>query len=128
VFRLISAIVTTAMEEVAIAFLWLKGLPALGVNLPVLPLIIIMAGWAIWAVTGFMLGSRALRKPLFPGLHTMVGTTGKVVQALTPKGTVSIRGELWSAQAVEGRVEVGAEVRVVGQEGLKLLVAAEPKR
>jgi membrane-bound serine protease (ClpP class) len=52
----------------------------------------------------------------------MVGAKGKVVSPLAPKGVVKIKGELWEATSSGTNVDVGEEVVVVGQEGLKLVV------
>jgi len=53
----------------------------------------------------------------------MVGTRGQVVSALTPKGVVRIKGELWQAIAGGGPINSGEEITVIEQEGLMLTVA-----
>jgi membrane-bound serine protease (ClpP class) len=128
--RLIVAIVTTVLEEAALAAVVLWGLPALGINLQVGVLIALMAALAVFAATTYLMGSRALKKKPVVGLPDMVGAKGRVVSALAPEGTVRIKGELWEARAEGRRVNAGADVIVVGQEGLKLIVRRErpPKR
>jgi membrane-bound serine protease (ClpP class) len=51
------------------------------------------------------------------------GTPAAVRRALAPTGTVYAAGEEWSARSVDGKpLERGTPVRVIGQEGLVLLV------
>jgi membrane-bound ClpP family serine protease len=120
--RLIIAIVTTALEEAAIAVIVLWGLPKLGVNLPLAVLVIIMLAWLGFAVFTYRMGSRALRKKPESGLSDMLGMRGEVVKRLDPEGMVRIKGELWKAKSAGRKIEAGEEVTVVGQEGLKLIV------
>jgi membrane-bound serine protease (ClpP class) len=120
--RLIIAIVTTALEEAAIAVVGLWLLPKVDVHLPLFVLIIIMAAWAGFAVFSFHLGTRALRRKPEGGLSDMLGTRGEVVKRLDPEGMVRIKSELWKAKSVGRKIEIGEEVTVVGQRGLKLIV------
>ncbi len=96
------------------------------------PLILFMAA----LTTGFMLLVlvtivRARRRGLaYAGAYGAGGTTsvppgsdGFVKQALTPLGIVYTVGEEWSARSSTGaEIPSGARVRVVGQEGLTLIV------
>ena len=51
------------------------------------------------------------------------GTIGEVRSPLVPLGSVYAAGEEWSARSVDGRpISRGAKVRVVGEEGLTLVV------
>jgi membrane-bound ClpP family serine protease len=128
--RLIIAIVTTLIEEAALAAVVLWGLPRLGINLHVGVLIALMAALAAYAITTYHLGSRALKRKPVVGLPDMVGARGKTVSDLAPEGTVMIKGELWDSKAEGRRINAGVKVTVVGQEGLKLIVRREkpPKR
>jgi membrane-bound ClpP family serine protease len=126
--RLIIAIVTTALEEAAIAVIILWGLPELGVSLPLAFLIILMLAWAGFAVFTYRMGSRALRKKPEGGLSDMLGMRGEVVRSIDPEGMVRIRGELWKAKSAGRKIDTGAIVTVVGQKGLKLLVEREGKQ
>ena len=120
--RLVLAIVSTILEEVAIAVIVLWALPKADIQFPLWGLIIIMVAWAAYAVFTFRLGTIALKREQVVGLPDMVGTRGKVVSPLTPEGLVRIRGELWVAKADSGKIESGNEVTVVGQNRLKLVV------
>ena len=120
--RLIWAIVSTMLEETAIAVVALWGLPQLDIHIPLPALIVIMVAWAAFAVFTFRKGTQALKRKPVVGLSDMVGSKGKVVDQLDPQGMVRIKGELWEAISVGGKVSTGKEVTVVGQDGLKLIV------
>ncbi len=120
--RLILAIVSTGLEEAALYAIWRWVLPDLEVRMPLNVLIIIMIVWGAYAITNFIIVTRALRKTVIIGLPTMVGSIGKVVQPLHPEGLVRIKSELWGAESAEGDMGVGEIVTVVKQDGLKLFV------
>ncbi|MFC1954975.1 NfeD family protein [Chloroflexota bacterium] len=120
--RLVLAIVSTSLEEVAIWVVWRWGLPQLGVNIPFYILIVVMVGWLVWSAGFFVFVTKTLRRQKIIGLPTMVGSKGKVTNPLTPEGMVTIRSELWQAESVEGDMDKGEEVMVVGEDGLKLVV------
>jgi len=120
--RLIFAIFSTLLEEAALVVIVLWGLPELGIHIPLAGLIALMAAWGAYSVSTYRIGSRALRKKAVAGLPAMVGTKGKVVSRLAPKGMVRIKGELWGATSSGTNVDVGEEVVVVGQNGLRLVV------
>jgi membrane-bound ClpP family serine protease len=55
------------------------------------------------------------------------GTPAAVRRALAPTGTVYAAGEEWTARSADGTpIERGTPVRVIGQEGLVLLVEHAP--
>ena len=120
--RLIFAIFSTLLEEAALVVIVLWGLPELGIHIPLAGLIALMAAWGAFSVITYRIGSRALRKKAVAGLPSMVGTKGKVVSPLAPKGMVRIKGELWEAMSSGVDMDVGEEVVVVGQYGLRLIV------
>ncbi|MQY72594.1 MAG: hypothetical protein GH142_02830 [Dehalococcoidia bacterium] len=47
---------------------------------------------------------------------------GRVKSPLNPEGQVMIKGELWGAKSIEGDINIGEVVTVVGQDGLRLVV------
>jgi membrane-bound serine protease (ClpP class) len=55
------------------------------------------------------------------GVQTLVGRTATVTRSCRPRGQVRVRGELWEARCDAG-ADPGASVRVVGVEGLTLVV------
>ena len=120
--RLILAIVSTSLEEVAIVVIWRWLLPEFRINLPFSVLIGVMVAWAVFAAALFVFTTRTLKRQAVVGLPTMIGSKGKVASSLAPEGMVRIRGELWGATSAEGNVDKDEEVEVVGEDGLKLVV------
>ena len=120
--RLRLKIMATLAEEIAIVLIVLLVLPRLGIHIPLPGLIGLMAGLAVWAVITYRLAGRALEKKPMVGLPAMVGSRGKVVSPLDPKGLIKIGDELWEATSGDKPIDIGEEVIVVEQNGLKLVV------
>jgi len=119
--RLILAIISTLLEEAAIAVIVLLGLPRLGLYIPLPGLIAVMVLWLAYSVVIYRAGSRALRRKPVINIP-VIGSKGKVVSSLVPEGLVRIKGELWVASSAGKKIRVGSEVIVVEQDGLKLVV------
>ncbi len=83
----------------------------------------IATGLFFLAVVGYAL--RAQKAPVRTGIESLVGRTGVVRTALEPVGTVQVGSELWTASTQEGKETLprGTKIRVVGVEGLRLIVA-----
>lgn len=120
--RLVLAIISTFLEEVAIVVIVLWGLPRLGIQIPWAGLIALMVAWLAFSVITYQIGSRALKRKPVVGLPAMVGSQGKVVSPLAPEGLVRIKGELWLAKSAGKSIDAGEEVIVIEQDGLKLIV------
>jgi membrane-bound ClpP family serine protease len=120
--RLVVAIITNLLDEAIIVAFIIFGLPRLGVQIPLYGILLIGAGFLIYAVGFYTIGSRILRKKPFPGLTDMVGVEGRVVKRLAPEGFIKIQGELWASRADSGTLDVGTDVIVADQYGLKLIV------
>ena len=120
--RLVLAVITTSVEEVAIWVIWRWLLPEVDIRMPVFVLVGAMIAWAAFSVWLFVFTTGALKKQAAVGLPSMVGAAGKVASRLAPDGMVRIRGELWSATSGEGNIESGEDIIVVSEQGLKLFV------
>lgn len=120
--RLILAIVSTLAVEAAFYTIWRWVLPEIDIDVPLWVLITVMVGWAIFAVVDFWFVTQVLRRKTLVGLPDMKGTQGKVTSPLNPEGLVRIKGELWGAKSVDGAIDIGEKVLVVGQDGLQLVV------
>jgi len=120
--RLIVAIISTLLEETAMAVIVLFGLPQLGIETSLAGLIALMVAWLAVSVIIYRIGSRALRRKPLEKLPDMVGSQGKVVSPLAPEGLVMIKGELWIAKSASGKMNLGDKVAVVEQNGLRLVV------
>ena len=54
------------------------------------------------------------------GPQRLTGATGTARSPLTPRGTVNVAGQVWSARLRSGRLEAGRPIRVLGRTGLVL--------
>jgi membrane-bound serine protease (ClpP class) len=70
---------------------------------------------------------RARRQPVALGPQLLVGRRAVARSPLDPSGMVFLEGELWTATSVEGRVEEGETVEVIGVDGIRLRVRPVPK-
>lgn len=61
------------------------------------------------------------------GVEQLLGVRGVVRKELNPRGSVQVRGELWSAESEYGATSLacGTLVRIRGVRGLTLLVTAD---
>jgi membrane-bound serine protease (ClpP class) len=64
------------------------------------------------------------RRRIRAGAETLIGARAEVVSPCRPLGQVRVVGELWRARCEAG-AEPGQTVRIVGREGLTLLVEPE---
>jgi membrane protein implicated in regulation of membrane protease activity len=120
-FRVIWAIVSVIVEEIAILVIALLVLPLFDIHLPVTALVLIMFGWLLLSAFLFITGNRALlRKPVCD-MDCIICQKGVVVEELHPRGLVKIGGELWGAESAEN-IAAGEEVIVTGYKGIKLTV------
>ncbi len=90
-----------------------------------LRVIIIVTGvlLALFFLFGMAAVIRAHRRRPETGKEEMIGAVGKVVEDLDPEGLIKVRGELWKAVSKDGSlIKVGEKVRVVGMDGLTLIV------
>ena len=110
------------LDDVAIVFLaWLL-LKFLKISLP-LPLTITLA--ALWLAFAFIRTKAVIpmmRDNQTTGAGKMIGLGGTVIDALTPEGSIKVRGEYWKATSVDSHIESGERVEVVDVEGLMLMV------
>ena len=64
------------------------------------------------------------RRRVQAGAETLIGARAVVASPCRPAGQVRVQGELWRARCDAG-AEPGETVRIVGREGLTLLVEPE---
>jgi len=60
------------------------------------------------------------------GPEQLIGMRGTAFSPLTPRGEISVEGQIWKAESLEGHVKTGEAVEIVGREGLILRV--KPKQ
>lgn len=104
------------LPVVALPVLWL--LP-LSISVPAYALAVAVALWI------YVLAVKSGRRPAMTGAEGMIGECGRVVQVDGSTAKLLVHGELWSAETAGEKLAVGAEVRVVGIEGLRLKVTAD---
>jgi len=93
-------------------------LPDVSVALPAL-----LAAAGLGAAFSLVVVRTALRmagQPSITGSLQLSRATGVARSQLDPDGTVTVRGQVWSAHVRSGRLEAGQAVRVVGRTGLVL--------
>jgi membrane-bound serine protease (ClpP class) len=81
---------------------------------------------AFAALVAYAVG-RVIRRPSKLGEGELIGMRGVAASALNPSGTVTLRGELWSADA-DGEIGQGEPVEVTEIEGMRLHVRRAAKR
>lgn len=82
-------------------------------------IVILTAAFFIFAIS---LGIKAQRRKPTTGIEGLVGKIGKAVTNLSPAGEISIHGEFWNAESLDGEIGTGEEVKIVEVEDLKLKV------
>jgi membrane-bound serine protease (ClpP class) len=96
---------------------------SISVSLPVVITATLVSGALI--LIGGAAAVRAQRRRIVTGEPELIGSTGRVLQWTGSQGQVRVHGERWLARA-EGALEPGQRVRVVGREGLVLIVSGHP--
>ena len=115
----IYSLVTTLLQEAALVAVVLWLLPDFGINIPLWGLILMIVAMGTYGYIGYRLGKSALgRKPI---VSPDIGSRGHTVSAISQKGYVRIRGELWQATSTSV-IDIDEEIIVVGIKGMTLLV------
>ncbi len=94
---------------------------------------IVLSDWLFWSIIVFWIVLDVVLFPLTwqaydwgrPGRsRSMIGESGIAKERLAPSGYVQVRGELWRAEIIDGRlpVEKGQSVKIVKMDGLTLFV------
>jgi membrane-bound serine protease (ClpP class) len=88
---------------------------------------VIVAATGVGAGLALLAGAAAVRshgRPVVTGNATLIGRSGEVLNWSAAQGEVHIHGERWRARAL-APLAPGQRVRVVGREGLTLVVEPE---
>jgi membrane-bound serine protease (ClpP class) len=118
------SIVTTLLEEAALAAVVLWLLPRFGINIPLWGLILMVVALGVYAFVTYRLGMKALVKK--PMISPHIGSRGRTTTPISPRGYVRINGELWQASS-SSTIDAGEEIAVVGMEGMTLLISPVEK-
>ena len=84
--------------------------------------VLIILGLIAFTAVTVIWGIKAHRLKVEAGAEELIGRTAEVRTALSPKGTVFIEGEIWTAISESGNIEPGQEVVVTKVNGLTLHV------
>jgi membrane-bound serine protease (ClpP class) len=100
--------------------------PSVSVSLWLLvPTVLALAGGGGWALYTII---QSRQGPPGPGIANLIGKTAEVASDLTPRGTVHLQSELWTAVVEESEhIGAGETVVVVKTDGIVLTVARPPK-
>lgn len=98
------------------------------VSLWVLLSIVGVVAAAVLGLWLLVVGDRRKRRPTLSLAEQMGGREGVSQTGLSPAGTVQVSSELWSARSSGGPIGAGMPIRVVGAEGLSLIVEPAPER
>jgi membrane-bound serine protease (ClpP class) len=95
-----------------------------------LAIFVVPDGWRVPVIVGFAIlevvettvtWRLSRRGKTMVGPETLIGAIGHAITDCRPTGTVRVRGEDWQARC-EGGASSAERVRVLGREGLTLLV------
>lgn len=87
---------------------------------------LIVLGMAGVSAAFFGLGLRAVlriqKRKATTGTEELIGKITKAETDIDPEGTIKVRGETWSAKTEGGAIKKGASIKIIGREGLTLIV------
>ena len=106
-----------AVVVIVLLVLWFLKIP---ISLPVIILLVLLFVATVFIMHKLVIP--ALRRGKITGSEGMLGLEGRVVKSLKPGGTVSVKGEYWTARSVDKNISVGEQVEIVGIDGLTLHV------
>jgi len=117
------SIITTLLEEIALAAIVLWLLPVFGIVIPLWALALMMIAWGTYSYVSYRLCKKALDKKVTSPGEAMIGCQGQAKTCLDPDGIVQVQGELWKATTADSIIQSGEDVVVQGISGLTVFVA-----
>jgi membrane-bound serine protease (ClpP class) len=94
--------------------------PGLGLSVPLVLTFAIASAVLLSVIIGMAIRSR--RRAVVSGSEQLIGALGEALGGFPEAGSVHLRGEIWTARS-EVPIARGQRVRVIGREGLTLIVA-----
>jgi membrane-bound serine protease (ClpP class) len=86
----------------------------------------LIAGVAISLIGFFVFALGAIvkgqKRKVVTGIQGMIGRVAEVRTRLDPTGRIFADGTLWTAEAIDGPIELGEEVEIVAMNGLRATV------
>jgi len=118
----IYSIVSSTIQEIAIAALLLWVLPAFGVKVPAWVVAAVLACYAVYCYIMYRVGHPTVLYEGVTGPDSIIGSTGAVETIMQNEVWVRIEGELWKASCPDSEPKAGDEVTVTAIDGLSLTV------
>jgi len=118
----IYSLISTIIEEIAIAVLLLWILPAFGVKVPPWVVAAVMACFAVYCYIMYRVGHPTVLYGGVTGPDAIVGSSGIVETIMQTEVYVRVQGELWKASCPGSEPKAGDEVIVTAIDGLSLTV------
>jgi membrane protein implicated in regulation of membrane protease activity len=115
-------IAASLIDDAIVLALIFLGLWLFHVEITWLVILIVVVAIVIFILVMHKAVIPALRRRKVIGAEGMIGMIGQVTEPLRPRGMVKIKGEYWKAICVEGNVDKGEDVEVLGITGLNLEV------
>jgi len=95
-------------------------LEAMHISIELIVLIVMLtAAFFLFAIS---LGIKAQRNKVTTGSQGLIGVKGESLSTINPMGKIKVHGEIWDAESVEGNINAGVAIVVVGIENLLLKV------
>ncbi|MBR9997437.1 MAG: nodulation protein NfeD [Cyclobacteriaceae bacterium] len=95
-------------------------LEAMEISIEIIILIVVLS--AAFFLFAIMFGIKAQKKRVATGQEGIIGEKGVVLTNLKPIGEVRVHGEIWNAESIDGNINKGSYILVIGIENLKLIV------
>jgi len=115
-------ILVLLLDEAIVVVLIFLVLQYLGVQIPLSITILVALPIALLVFIIHIKVIPSFRWKQATGREGMIGLEGRVVQPLTPVGTIHVKGENWKAKSAGDYIGVDENVEVAGVEGLTLRV------
>jgi membrane-bound serine protease (ClpP class) len=94
--------------------------PGFGLSIPLVLTVAVISALLVVLVVGMAIESR--RRPVVSGAEQLLTSTARAVAPFRGEGRVRLHGEIWAARSREPVVAAGQAVRIIGRDGLTLLV------
>ena len=95
-------------------------LESLEISMELIILIVVLtASFFLFAIS---LGIKAQRRKPATGPEGIIGEIGRTLTKLSPSGEITVHGEFWKAESLEGEIKKGESVEVIDISNLKLKV------
>lgn len=99
-------------------------MPGYGIPWPLIASVALVSVLFLVLVVGMALKAR--HHPIVSGREELIGAEGEILEDIVDEGMIRVHGELWSARSAQHLFR-GQKVRVVGMEGLVLIVTSAEK-